>query len=495
MIILAFDLGASSYRAIVAELDEVEKRVRFLDTYKWSNQIIKVGENLYWDLLKIWDDIKKTIKSIHRAYRERFYSIGVDSWGVDFVLLDSTGELIGLPHAYRDPRTIEAVEKISEKISREELYKLTGIQFMRINTIYHLYAMRLRNDPKLSVASRFLMIPDLFHYWLSKLDLVEYTNASTTQLLDPWRRKWLFELIERLELPKHIFPDIFEAGELKEDLRRDLMEELEIRGEIYVTPPATHDTASAVAATPMIADDVAYISSGTWSLIGVEINQPIINELSYRYNFTNEGGVFRTIRFLKNVQGMWIIEEIRRVVKEERGSELTYEEINKLISSAEKPRIFIDPDHEEFISPQNMVEAIRNYLKKTGQDHTVGLGDIIVGVYYSLAMKYRYVIELIEKLIGKRINTINIIGGGARNNELNQLISDISERKVYAGPYEATSVGNILMQARGLDVINSLNKLREYVRNSTEIKLFETYKEGEYEDLYNKFLETLNLEK
>jgi sugar (pentulose or hexulose) kinase len=495
MIILAFDLGASSYRAVVAEIDETEKRVKLLNTYRWSNQIIRVGENLYWDLLKIWDDMKKTIKSVYRIYGERLYSVGVDSWGVDFVLLDSTGELIGLPHAYRDPRTIEAVEKISEKISREELYRLTGIQFMRINTIYHLYAMRLRNDPKLSVANRFLMIPDLFHYWLSKLDLVEYTNASTTQLLDPWRKKWLFELIERLDLPKHIFPEIFEAGDLKQDLRKDLVDELEIREQIQVVPPATHDTASAVAAAPMISEDVAYISSGTWSLIGVEIKQPIINELGYRYNFTNEGGVFGTIRFLKNVQGMWIIEEIRRVVKEESGNELTYEEISKLISSTERPRVFIDPDHENFISPQNMVEAIRNYLKKTDQDYTVGLGEIIVGVYYSLAMKYRYVIELIERLVGKRINAINIIGGGARNSELNQLISDISRRRVYAGPYEATSIGNILMQAKGLDVIKSLNELREYVRNSVEINVFEIRKEGEYEDLYDKFLKKLNLEK
>jgi rhamnulokinase len=494
MYFLGYDLGASSYRAVLAEIDEKDRKIRVIETLRWPNQIIRVRDRLYWDLLEIWSNIKYGIKYFSGVVRERnshITSIGVDSWGVDFVLIDRLGEPVGLPVSYRDPRTINVMEEVFKKISKEKIYEMTGIQFMRINTLYQLYSMILRKDPKISIAYKFLMIPDLFHYWLTNKIYVEYTNASTTQLLDPWRRRWHEELIKILGMPIDIFPDIIEPGTVIDEIDHKILDEIGLREKIVVTAPATHDTASAVAAAPMVREDTIYISSGTWSLIGVELRNPLINRKAFEYNFTNEGGVFGTIRFLKNVQGMWIIEEVRRVIKEREGIEFSYDEINRIVMEKPLIRKFIDPDHESFISPQDMIQAINNYLEKTGQEKPSDYGELFKIIYQSLAFKYRVVIKYIEDLIGKKIREINIVGGGSRNNLLNKMIADVSGRKVYAGPEEATSIGNILMQAKGLGIIRSLEELREYVKNSFQIKIFEPEKTDEYEEYYDLFLKKI----
>lgn len=493
MYILALDLGASSYRAVVGEIDESGRRVRVVWTERWPNQMISVGPRLYWDILGIWASVKTSVRQAYRTYREMLASIGIDSWGVDFVLIDSLGELVGLPVAYRDQRTEGVMEEVFKRVPREEVYRMTGVQFMRINTLYQLYSMILRRDPKLGVARRLLMIPDLLHYWLSGEAYTEYTNASTTQLLDPWRRTWSWELIERLGIPREIFPEIVEPGTVLGRLSEALARELGVSREVLVTAPATHDTASAVAAGPMVSGDTAYISSGTWSLVGVELESPLVTREAMELNFTNEGGVFGTIRFLKNVQGMWIIEEVRRVLREREGVDLSYDEINRLASSTERVRAFIDPDHESLVAPRDMVEAVYRYIEETGQERPTGYGELFKTIYTSLVLKYRLVIEQLERVTGRRIRAVNIFGGASRNEFLNQLIADATERVVYAGPDEASSLGNILVQARGLGLVRSLRELREYVRNSCEIRTFYPRGAGLYEDYYEEFLEKTGL--
>ncbi|MEZ0289800.1 MAG: rhamnulokinase family protein [Sulfolobales archaeon] len=493
MILIGYDLGASSYRAVVGEILESEKRVRILESMRWPNKMIRLGRSLYWDIIEIWDNVKKSIKHFYKKYGDKIYSIGVDSWGVDFALIDSKGDLIELPHAYRDPRTENIMERVFEKISRERIYELTGIQFMRINTIYHLYSMVLNRDPKLSIASRFLMIPDLIHYWLSGETYVEYTNATTTQLLDARSRVWSREILRALEIPEHIFPEIIYPGTVVGGLKRDLAEELMISRDISVITPAAHDTASAVAAGPMISEDTAYISSGTWSLVGVELSEPLLSREALKYNFTNEGGVFNTIRFLKNVQGMWIVEEIRRILAEERGLELSYEDINRRVLETGLTEVYIDPDYEEFISPDNMIRAVERYLRKTGQRTELSLGELFRVVYQSLALKYRVVIELLERVARRRVRAINVFGGASRNDTLNQLIADLSGRTVYAGPDEATSLGNILTQAIGLGLVRSSSELREYVRNSIEIKRFQPSENTDRDYHLDRFIRVTGL--
>ncbi|MEM2220621.1 MAG: rhamnulokinase family protein [Ignisphaera sp.] len=487
-VILGFDLGAGSCRAMIGFIDEREKKVGVEELYRFPNYMIRIRESLYWDVLRIWHEMKQAIKLAYRRYGDSLVSIGVDTWGIDFALLDERGELLGNPHTYRDPRTEGMMDEVLRIVPKERLYERTGIQFIRINTLFQIYSMVKANDPKLKVAKTFLMIPDLFNYWLSGVAVAEYTEATTSQFLDPGAKKWCFDILEMLGIPTHIFPDVIEPGTKLGKIEPRLASELGVSKEIEIVAPATHDTASAIAAGPMVSENAGYISSGTWSLVGVELPKPLINRKAMEYNFTNEGGAFNTITFLRNVQGMWLVEEIRRILAD-RGQQLSYDDILRIAKEAKSSKAFIDPDHEDFVAPEDMISAIMKYLENTKQEKPSNLGELFRIVFESLALKYRLVFEQAEDLLGRRLTHINIFGGGSRNWFLNQLTADFTNKTVYAGPDEATSIGNVLIQAAGLGIIGSLRELREYVRNSYQIKVFEPQYSKVHEDAYIRFLE------
>jgi sugar (pentulose or hexulose) kinase len=491
IVVLAFDLGASSCRAMIGFVDEKEKKVRVEELYRWPNYMVRIGDSLYWDVLRIWHEMKQAIKLAYKKYGNKLVSIGVDTWGIDFALLDEKGELLSNPHTYRDPRTEGIMEEVLRIIPREKLYERTGIQFWRINTLFQLYSMVKRRDPILKIAKTFLMVPDLFNYWLSGTIAAEFTEATTTQFLDPRVKNWAYDVLEALGIPTHIFPPVIEPTTKLGKIHPKVVVELDISRDIEVIAPATHDTASAIAAAPMVDENAGYVSSGTWSLVGIELPEPLINRKAMEYNYTNEGGAFNTITFLRNIQGMWLVEECRRVLAE-KGIQLTYDEILKMASEAKPFKAFIDPDDDRFVAPLNMVEAINSFLEETKQEKPSSIGELFRVIFESLALKYRLVFEQAEDLIGRKLTHINIFGGGSRNWFLNQLTADFTNKVVYAGPEEATSIGNVLLQVAGLGIIKSLKELREYVRNSYKITMFEPKHTKEHDDAYNKFLDIIS---
>jgi sugar (pentulose or hexulose) kinase len=491
IVVLAFDLGASSCRAMIGFVDEKEKKVRVEELYRWPNYMVRIGDSLYWDVLRIWHEMKQAIKLAYKKYGNKLVSIGVDTWGIDFALLDEKGELLSNPHTYRDPRTEGIMEEVLRIIPREKLYEITGIQFWRINTLFQLYSMIKRRDPILRIAKTFLMVPDLFNYWLSGTIAAEFTEATTTQFLDPRVKNWAYDVLEALGIPTHIFPPVIEPTTKLGKIHPKVVVELDISRDIEVIAPATHDTASAIAAAPMVDENAGYVSSGTWSLVGIELPEPLINRKAMEYNYTNEGGAFNTITFLRNIQGMWLVEECRRVLAE-KGIQLTYDEILKMASEAKPFKAFIDPDDDRFVAPLNMVEAINSFLEETKQEKPSSIGELFRVIFESLALKYRLVFEQAEDLIGRKLTHINIFGGGSRNWFLNQLTADFTNKVVYAGPEEATSIGNVLLQVAGLGIIKSLKELREYVRNSYKITMFEPKHTKEHDDAYNKFLDIIS---
>ena len=487
-VFLAFDLGASNGRAMVGELDLKNMRLEIKELYRFPNGPVRVGEHLYWDVLRIWGEVKTGIKLAYKEYAGKLLSIGVDTWGIDFALLDNRGELLGNPHTYRDPRTRGLMEEVLKIIPRERIYERTGIQFIEINTLYQLYSLAKNDSSQLKAASLFLMIPDLFNYWLSGARVAEYTEATTTQFLDPRDGSWCFDILEELGIPTHMFPRVVKPATKLGKILPILAEELGVPKDIEVVAPATHDTASAIAAAP-IDRATGYVSSGTWSLVGVELDRPLINTQALEYNFTNEGGAFDTITFLRNIQGMWFVQEIRRILREKEGKEYSYGELTKMAAEAEPFKAFIDPDDPRFIAPLNMIEEIMRYLEETGQEKPSGVGGLIRLVFESLALKYRLVFEQAMRLTGRRLERINIFGGGSRNWLLNQLTADFTGLPVEAGPEEATSIGNVLLQAAGLGIVKSLDEIRDIVRNSFELKEYQPRHSTKHEDAYSRFLD------
>jgi rhamnulokinase len=482
---LAFDLGAESGRAVVGTLSE--ERLETREVYRFANVPARIGVHTYWDVLRLWNDVKHAISLAQAGLGGALTSIGVDTWGVDFALLDRNGELIGNPHHYRDARTEGVMEKLLAEVSREEVYSRTGIQFMRINTLYQLYSMVLDKSPALESAARFLMMPDLFNYFLSGSTKSEFTDATTTQFYNPIKKEWDFDLLGRLRIPTHFLPEIVSPGTTLGKMSADLASELNVSRDVSIVAPACHDTASAVAAAPLESGRSAYISSGTWSLVGAEVESPVINEKSLRYDFTNEGGVFGKFRLLHNVQGMWLVQECRRVWAS-RGKELSYEELTKLASESTPFTALVDPDYPRFIAPSNMEGEIMTYLQDTNQNKPKDEGHLVRIILESLAFKYRKVIEQLEDLTGLSFDQINVVGGGSRNWLLNQLTADFTGLRVVAGPVEATSIGNVLMQAVAAGILGSHEEVRSVVRNSSELRVYEPNPSARVEDAYNRFV-------
>jgi rhamnulokinase len=492
---LALDLGAESGRVILGILEnkklELSEARRFITgpislptKYPSHSETSDPSDlSLVWDFPRFWQEIKDGIKSAQSEGATT--SIGIDAWGVDFGLLDKGGLLLSLPFHYRDQRTNGMMEKAFAKISKKRIFEITGIQFMPINTIYQLFSLSSSHSPLLQISNKFLMVPDLINYWLTGRAVGEFSNITTSQLFDAKNRTWSEEIISALGLPIDIFPEIVPPGTVLGSLRRSLSDELKCNAKVIA--PATHDTGSAVAAIPAKGKDFVWISSGTWSIVGMNSEQPIINEESYQSNFTNEGGVGETFRFSKNVMGLWILQQCKAQWKE-MGRDYTYDDLTRIADEAPHLKSFIDPDFSEFISPGEMVEKVKAYCRITQQPLPETDGEVVRAVLQGLVLRYRYVIESLERLSGQKTSTIHIVGGGSKNRVLNQFTADATGRRVYSGPVEATAIGNIIVQAIANGDIGSWQEGVEVINNSFDIEAFSPGEQGTWNAAYAVFL-------
>jgi rhamnulokinase len=480
---VAVDLGAESGRVILGKL--ADSRLQLQEIYRFPTNGVSLGNHLYWDILRLWSEIKFGLHQAGFQSGDSIQSIGVDTWGVDFGLLDANDNLIGNPCHYRDHRTDGMLEAVFKIISRDEVYAQTGVQFMQLNSIYQLFAMSQTGDPALSIAKTFLNMPDLFNFFLTGVKTSEFTIATTTQCYNPIKRDWASGLLATLGIPPQLFREIVSPGTELGKLRPSIADELDLTA-ISVIASAGHDTASAVAAVPAVSPDYLYLSSGTWSLMGVELENPIINSESLHANLTNEGGVDGKFRFLKNIVGLWLVQECRRQWKHE-GAEYDYAELTQMAASAPAFRSLINPEDQRFLSPENMPAAIQFYCQQTGQTVPFEKGAILRCVLESLALEYRWVAEQIDHLTGKAHPTLHIIGGGTQNKLLNQFAANATGRIVTTGPVEATAIGNILVQALATGEISSLAEGREIVCNSMDIKIYEPQDTANWNNAYARY--------
>jgi rhamnulokinase len=466
---LALDLGAGSGRAVLGRLDPGGLVLEEVHRFHYPPGL--EGRRLRWPFGTILDGLKDGLAAGQRAAGRRrgtIGSVGVDSWGVDFGLLDAGGRLLENPVCYRDHRTDGAMEQVLRMVSREEIFHRTGIQFLQFNTLFQLYVQVREGLP--AGARRLLMIPDLCHHALCGQASGEYTNASTTQLLDVRSRRWADDLFSRLSLPREVMPEIVAPGTSLGELRPALQKEIGL-GPLRVLAPATHDTGSAVAGTPLEAG-WAYVSSGTWSLVGVERSAPLVNQAVARANFTNEGGVFDTVRFLRNVMGLWILDSCRHEWAE-RGLSADLDGLIGAAAAIERPPGLVFPDHPRFFSPASMTAELQGALAETGQNVPDDPARLTRVVLDSLAFRYASAVRTIESLTGEAVSGIHIVGGGSLNEYLNQATADASLRPVLAGPAEATATGNILLQAVASGSLGSLSDGRSLVARAVRPRRFE----------------------
>ena len=469
---LAVDLGAESGRVMAGRFDG---RIVSLDErHRFANGPVRLAGSLHWPIARLWAEIETGLAKAAAASDGDIASVGVDTWAVDYVLQSETGELLGLPHTYRDPRARGLIPEACGRVPRETIFAESGLQFLEINTLYQLLAMQKRDAALLNQAARLLMMPDFFHWCLCGSRVVEFTNATTTQLVHPISRTWSERLLRDFDLPRQAFPEIVPPGTHLGSLRGTVAQFTGL-GKLPVIAPATHDTASAVAAVPTQRTgtaDWAYISSGTWSLIGVEVADAVLTPQALAYNVTNEGGVDGTYRLLKNVMGLWLVQELRRSF-ERAGRPRDYADLTRLAAEATPFGPLVDPDDAAFLSPADMVAAVQEFCRRTGQRPPESDGAFVRCALESLALKYRQVLGQLEELTGVPIGTIHVVGGGCRNALLNQLTADACGRPVVAGPVEATALGNVLIQARAAGEVGTLAEIREIVRSSSELTTFE----------------------
>lgn len=464
--VLSFDFGASSGRAMLATLEN--GKIEMKEIHRFSNDPVIVNGTMYWDVLRLFFEIKAGItKAVNDG---GFDAIGIDTWGVDFGMLDKNGKLLANPVHYRDSRTDGMPEKVFEIIPKDELYSLCGTQLMNFNTIYQLMYLKLNQPELLELTDKILLIPDLFAYMLTGVMLDEATDVSTTNLFDPYKRDWNRDIIKKLGLPERIFADVIEPGEQFGMLSDEICEELGCE-KVPVIAVATHDTASAVVATPSTSDDFVYISCGTWSLFGIENETPILTEAAAKANFTNEGGFMNTTRFLKNIMGLWLIQESRRQWRRE-GVEVGFDTLEKEALEAEPFRCFIDVDNQAFAPAGNLPRRVKEFCERTGQYVPQTRGEIMRCIYQSLAMKYKHTFEGLNGLTGKDYKRINMLGGGIKDKLLCQLTADACGCEVLAGPTEATVMGNIAVVYYALGEIEDFKAIRQTVINSTDLKQY-----------------------
>ncbi|NLH44124.1 MAG: rhamnulokinase [Planctomycetes bacterium] len=480
---IAVDLGAESGRVMLGRV--ADGKLSLEQMHRFANGPIQEQDSLRWDFDRLMTEIKTGIGMAARKADSPVKGIGVDTWGVDFGLLGADGRLLEKPYHYRDSRTNGMMDKAFAKMPKREVYENTGIQFMQLNSLYQLLAMRLTNPDTLAKADKLLFMADLFSYFLCGRPFGEYTLASTSQMMDMKTGRWSKAIFKELSLPLEIMPHVTRPGTVVGELTPEVAKEIGC-GRIPLIAIGSHDTASAVLGVPGQGDRWAYLSSGTWSLMGVEIPQAIINDKTFAYEFTNEGGVENTIRLLKNIMGLWLVQECKRQWQRE-GQDLSYGELTTMASRAQPFFGYVDCDNSDFLAPGDMPARINKCLSDTGQKPTQDKGQMVRLVLESLALKYRTVLSAIEDVTGISIETLHIVGGGIQNELLCQFTADATGRKVVAGPVEATASGNILMQAKAAGQLKSIEEARQVVRNSFEMKEYQPQNVGLWDQQYRRF--------
>jgi rhamnulokinase len=483
-IVLAVDLGASSGRVIAAEL--YADRIQLSDIHRFENSPVPVGSRLHWNAHGLWQHIELGIGQAAAKFGDRIQSIGVDTWGVDYVLLDRNQDMVGPAFCYRDARTQGMMQLAFESISQADIFSESGIQFMEINTLYQLVAMRAQKSPLLDIAEHFLMIPDFVNWLLTGTMSNEYTNASTTQMLHPSNGNWSAKILDALQIPKHIFKTPIQPSTILGDIRSSIRSRTGLQPNAQVIAPATHDTGSAVIAVP--ADEFAsdkpnwcYISSGTWSLMGVELAAPILTEACFKLNFTNEGGANGSVRLLKNIAGLWPFQQCR-ASWQRRGITYEWSQLEKMAASAPPLQTLIDLDHKMFVAPDDMLQAVVDFSQRTGQPAPRDNAAIARAALESLALRYRICLGWLEELLGYRLETIHIVGGGVQNRLLCQMTADACERPVIAGPVEATALGNIVSQMVALGRFDSIAEGRRWMRSMSDIVQYEPQRNSAWDE-------------
>ena len=486
---IAFDLGATSGRCIAGSLSD--KGLELKELTRFPNSMLLIGGHYYWDIFSLYGHLLDGLKAAAKE-NIRITSIGIDTWGVDTVCIGKDGSILGLPYSYRDSRTENAPDEFFEKIMPcRELYGKTGIQIMDFNTVFQLYAMKRDGSSALEAADRLMFIPDALSYMLTGNAVTEYTIASTSGFINPYTKQPDREILESIGISPELFGGIIMPGKTVGMLRNDIAHECGLPEGIPVVAVAGHDTGSAVAAVPAVDRNFAYLSSGTWSLMGIETDSPVINDETFRLNITNEGGVDGTVRLLKNITGMWLMENCMKEWKA-AGREYSYTQIVEMAGSSPSFRSFIDPDHRYFANPESMTGAIARYCMETSQPVPESDSDFISCIFESLAMKYRRVLGWLQGFAGNEISVLHIIGGGARNSLLNGYTANATGKKVVARPFEATAIGNIMMQARAAGLCNSLEEMRKLTLDSIETQTFYPSDTEAWDNAYGKFLKTIN---
>lgn len=485
---LALDLGAESGRAILGVLKD--ERLTLHELHRFANVPQQLDTGSHWDLDALWDNVKESVRRANSFVTEndlKFVSVGVDSWGCDYGLIDADGAVIEPPHCYRDERNVAAYTKTIDAIGKNALYEATGVQFMRFNTLYQLVAARDANPDIIVRADKLLFIADLIHYFLTGSAFVESTLASTSQMIDPRSGLWASSVVEAAGLSTHMLGEIVPATTNLGSLRDELAFELGVKDSLSVIAPAAHDTGSAVAAVPADENsDWCYISNGTWSPLGAELNKPVLTDKARQASFTNEGGVAGTIRFLKNITGLWLVQQCRRDFAES-GSVFDYDDLTKLATQAEPLRTIVDPAHGPFAVPGGMLEKIGQFAISTKQPAPNGPGEYVRCCLESLALACRYTLDLLEEVLERHFDVVHVVGGGARNLLLNQMIASATGRKVVVGPIESAAVGNVLVQAMGSGAITDLSHLRRIVSLSFEPQTYQPQDSNTWEEAYKRF--------
>ncbi len=484
--VLAFDFGASSGRAIIGKFDG--DKITLEEVHRFTNDPVEVQGTIYWDILRLFHEVKQGIIKAKNA--GGFDSIGVDTWGVDFGLIDEFGCLLENPIHYRDRRTNGILDEAFQLIPREELYAITGIQFMELNTVFQLLALKNKRPHILERADKMLFLPDLFTYMLTGKKVTEYSIATTSQMIDLKTRGWSETVLEKLGIPARLLNEIVPSGTVAAPLSKCVCDECAVEP-VPVISVCGHDTQAALTAIPSSEKDFVFISSGTWSLFGTELDEPIVNEKAINMNVTNEGGYGYSIGFLKNIIGLWLIQESRRHWNR-HGNDYSYADLERLALEAEPFKCFINPDSPEFVPHGNIPERVREYCAKTGQAVPQSVGEIVRCIYESLAMKYRLTFENLMDCTGKEYSSIHVIGGGTKDTLLCQMTANSCDRKVLAGPIEATVLGNIVVQLLATGEIDSIAKAREIVARSESVKEYLPTESAQWKAAYERALKVIN---
>ena len=487
---LAIDLGAESGRAVIGSLEN--DKIILEEIHRFRTGMLFQNNHYYWNIYRFYEEIIKSIELCVNQFHVKPHSLAIDTWGVDFGLISNDGSLIRIPYAYRDPQSEEGMRKfLSDNMSAKQIYDLTGIAIQSFNSVYHLHALKQNDDIALRNANKLLFIPDLLNYFLTGIEKSEFTFATTSQLYNPITKKWESKLFESIQVPETLMAEIIQPGSKIGFIKDDIVKNIGVKP-FLVNAVCSHDTGSAVVAIPATGDDWAFISSGTWSLMGVELPEPVINSKSQEYNFTNEGGAEGTFRFLKNIMGLWLLQQCRSSWTKS-GNEISYPDLVKTALSEKAFKSFIDPDFEGFFNPDDMPTAIDQYCTSTNQNSPETVGGYVLTILEGLAFKYRLVLDQLKETTSRKINKIHIIGGGSQNELLCQFTANVTGLEVIAGPAEGTATGNLLMQAKTMGDVSSVEEIRKIVANSFELKTYLPENVKEWDEGYGVFRKICSL--